>query len=156
MELVVKGVLGSSNRPGLEETAQSVGDWVGVCVGGSKYHEACEFYHASSQLALPGIKTALWRLSLTLLSLSSSRDPLSVWLSTELSLFSSQGDPWLCLLCHSVRLCDMDQWPLAEEESQDTGKEPGSHAHVFPTEKPPQKSAADTRWAVSSSTSHFV
>lgn len=76
MGLVVKGVLGSSNRPGLEETAQSVGDWVGVCVWGSKYHEACEFYHASSQLALPGIKTALWRLSLTLLSLSSPRDPL--------------------------------------------------------------------------------
>lgn len=30
MGLVVKGVLGRSNRPGLEETAQSVGDWVGV------------------------------------------------------------------------------------------------------------------------------
>lgn len=92
MGLVVKGVLGSSNRPGLEETAQSVGDWVGVCGGGSKYHEACEFYHASSQLALPGIKTALWRLSLTLLSLSSPRDPLSVWLSTEL-LIQQPGRP---------------------------------------------------------------
>lgn len=38
----------------------------------------------------------------------------------------------------------MDQWPLAEEESQDTGKEPGGHLLMPSPWRSPHKSLQQT------------
>lgn len=70
---------------------------------------------------------------MTLLALSSPKDPLSVWLSTEL-LIQQPVRTMTLFGCDLVRLRNMDQWPLAEEESQNTGREPGwPSARIFET-----------------------